>query len=82
MPVVIRLAKIGRKSESKYRLAVADSRRFRDCKFLEYVGYYNAAPSENEEGLKLDQDRITYWMSKGAQPTVRVKSILKEAVKK
>lgn len=81
MAVVIRLARMGRTHEAKYRVVAADSRNFRDGKFLEILGYYNPSPRGKEEGIALKDERIEYWMSHGAQPSERVRSILKEAKK-
>ena len=79
--VVIRLSRGGSKKRAKYRVTVADSRRCLGGKFLEVVGYYNPKPRGEEKGLVLDMARVQDWMKKGAQPTDRVKHLLKVAQK-
>lgn len=81
MAVVIRLARCGRTHEAKYRVVAADSRNFRDGRFLEILGHYNPSPRGKEQGLLLDTERVNHWLGNGAQPSDRVKSLLKEAKK-
>jgi len=71
--VVIRLSRGGAKHRPFYNIVVADSRERRDGRFIERVGFYNPMASEGEEGLRVAQDRVTYWSGVGAQlsPTVR-----------
>lgn len=78
MAVVIRLSKVGSKHESKYRVTVADSRRYVTGKFLEIIGFYNSKPSGNEKPLVLDMEKYNSWVKKGAQPTDRVRSIVRK----
>lgn len=77
--VVIRLARFGTKHKPKYRITVADQRRWLNGKFIEVVGHYNPFPSQNEKQLICDMDKIQAWIKKGAQPTERVKSLIKKA---
>ena len=79
--VVIRLQRCGRTHAAKYRLVAADSRRFRDGKFLEILGQFNPSPRGKEEGIRLDEERVNDWLEKGAQASERVKSILREVRK-
>ena len=79
--VVIRLQRCGRTHAAKYRLVAADSRRFRDGKFLEILCQFNPSPRGKEEGIRLDEERVNYWLEKGAQASERVKSILREVRK-
>ena len=72
--VCIRLMRMGTKKRPLYRIVVADSRRFRDGKFIERVGSYNPLP-ENPE-VNLDMDRVKYWMEKGARPSDTVRSLI------
>jgi small subunit ribosomal protein S16 len=72
--VCIRLMRMGTKKRPLYRIVVADSRRFRDGKFIERVGSYNPLP-ENPE-VNLDMDRVKYWMEKGAKPSDTVRSLI------
>lgn len=77
--VVIRLARFGSTHRPKYRVTVADSRRWVKGKFIEVIGHYNPAPRGQEEGLKLDLEKANDWVQKGAQPTDRVKKLMKMA---
>jgi small subunit ribosomal protein S16 len=81
MPVVIRLARFGAVHTPKYRVQVADSRFFRNGRFIETVGHYNPNPEGKEEGLKLDLKRIEEWVKKGARPTDRVSNLIRTASK-
>ena len=77
--VVIRLARFGKKHSPKYRVTVADHRRWLNGKCIEVVGFYNPNPQGNEKGFDVDMDKIQTWISKGAQPSDRVKSLLRKA---
>ncbi|WP_455222844.1 30S ribosomal protein S16 [Kaarinaea lacus] len=75
--VTIRLSRGGAKKRPFYNIVVQDSRRSRDGRFIERVGFYNPTAVENEEGVRLNQERIDYWVGKGAQLSDRVASIIK-----
>ncbi|MBC86913.1 MAG: 30S ribosomal protein S16 [Bdellovibrionaceae bacterium] len=77
--VVIRLARFGSKHRPKYRVTVADQRRAATGKYIEIVGNFNPSPQGQEKEIILDLDRVNSWIAKGAQPTQRVKSIIKKA---
>lgn len=77
--VTIRLARGGAKKRPFYTVVVADSRRAPRGRFIERVGFFNPQAAENEQGLKLDKDRIDYWVSKGAKVSDRVASLVKKA---
>ncbi|MBL4762831.1 MAG: 30S ribosomal protein S16 [Gammaproteobacteria bacterium] len=77
--VTIRLARGGSKKHPFYHIVVADSRRSRDGRYIERVGFYNPEARGQEVGTRIEQDRIDYWVSKGAQPSDRVSSIIKAA---
>ena len=63
-----------------YKIVIADSRFPRDGKFIEKIGSYNPLlPKDKKERIKVEAERVKYWMSKGAQPTLRVSRILGEA---
>ena len=79
--VTIRLARGGSKKRPFYHVVVADSRCARDGRYIERLGYFNPVARGNEEALNLEQERIQHWISKGAQPSDRVKSLLKQAAK-
>ena len=77
--VVIRLARVGTKHSPKYRITVADSRRWLNGRFIEILGYYIPEPSGQDKELTLDMEKTKAWIAKGAQPTQRVKSLLRKA---
>jgi len=77
--VVIRLSRVGAANQPKYRVTVADSRRPTCGKYIEIVGTYNPCPRGKEKEVDVKLDRINEWISKGAQPTDRVKKIMKMA---
>ncbi len=63
-----------------YKIVIADSRYPRDGKFIEKIGSYNPLlPKDKKERIKVEAERVKYWISKGAQPTLRVSRILGEA---
>ena len=75
--VRIRLRRTGSKKNACYRIVVADERSPRDGRFIEELGYYN--PISDPIELKVDVEKANAWISKGAQPTETVKSLLKKA---
>ncbi len=76
--VTIRLARGGAKKRPFYHIVVADSRRARDGRFIERLGFFNPVAQGNEEKLRLDNDRLNYWVSQGAQPSDRVAKLVKQ----
>lgn len=81
MAVVIRLARFGTKHAPKYRITVADSRRYVTGKFLEVIGTYIPTPKGQDKEVVMDLAKAKDWIKKGAQPTDRVKHVLKIAEK-
>ncbi len=77
--VVIRLARGGAKKRPFYSIVVADSRRSSTGKFIERIGFYNPIAHENEESLRIDLERMNYWISHGARASDRVRSLVKSA---
>jgi small subunit ribosomal protein S16 len=75
--VVIRLARGGAKKRPFYSIVVADRRRAPRGRYIERVGFFNPRATENEETLRLDRERLDYWVSKGAQMSDRVASLVK-----
>ena len=75
--VKIRLRRMGAKKAPYYRIVVADSRSPRDGRFIEEIGTYD--PMADGEKLKVDQERVAYWIANGAQPTDTVRGLLKKA---
>lgn len=76
MAVKIRLNRMGAKKNPFYRIVVADSRAPRDGRFIEILGNYD--PSQEPALVKIDEEKVMDWMSKGAQPTDTVKSLLRK----
>ena len=80
MAVAIRLARGGSKKRPYYRIVVADSRNARDGRFIEKLGTYNPLlAKDSPERVKLDADRVSHWLSVGAQPSDRVARFLDAA---
>lgn len=79
--VTIRLARGGAKRRPFYGIMVADQRRSPRGRFIERVGFFNPRATGGEERLRIDVERIDYWISKGAKPSDRVSSLLKEFAK-
>jgi small subunit ribosomal protein S16 len=76
--VSIRLSRGGSKKRPFYHLTVTDSRSARNGRFLERVGFFNPVARGDEESLRIDNARIDYWVSKGAQCSDRVAKLLKD----
>jgi len=75
----LRLSMGGTKKRPVYKIVVAESRFARDGRFIEKLGFFNPLlPKEKEDRIKLETDRIKYWISQGAKPTTRVARILGE----
>jgi len=74
--VKIRLMRIGSKKNPFYRIVATDSRSPRDGKFLEILGHYD--PRKKPHLVEIKEDRVKDWISKGAQPTVRVGKLISE----
>jgi len=76
MAVHIRLTRKGRKKKPFYRIVVADSHAPRDGKFLDIIGTYD--PLQEPAVVKVDTEKLSSWMGKGAQPSITVQSLLKK----
>ncbi len=77
--VTIRLARGGSKKRPFYHLTVADSRKANGGKFIERVGFFNPTARGQEERLRVDNDRVEFWLGQGAAASDRVAQLLKEA---
>lgn len=77
--VTIRLSRGGSKKRPFYHITVADSRKSRDGRFIERVGFFNPIARGQEERLRLENDRIDHWVAQGAQMSERVAKLIKEA---
>jgi len=75
--VTIRMARGGAKKRPFYQIVVTDSRNRRDGRFIERVGFFNPVARGNEESLRIDRERVDFWLSQGAQASDRVASLLK-----
>jgi small subunit ribosomal protein S16 len=80
--VTIRLTRGGAKRRPFYHVVVTDSRNRRDGRYIERLGFFNPIATGSEEKLKLDLERITYWLGQGAQPSDRVANLIKQFEKK
>jgi small subunit ribosomal protein S16 len=79
MAVRIRLKRMGGLNDPHYRVVVTDKRSPRDGRFIEEIGYYK--PQEQGQNFTVNLDRATFWISKGAQPSDTVRSLIKKANK-
>ncbi|NBR90185.1 MAG: 30S ribosomal protein S16 [Rhodobacteraceae bacterium] len=80
MAMKIRLARGGSKKRPHYSIVAADSRMPRDGRFIEKLGTYNPLlAKDSEDRVKMDMDRVNYWLGQGAQVTDRVARFLEAA---
>ena len=79
--VSIRLARGGSKKRPFYHVVVSDSRSPRDGRYIERIGFYNPRARGQEQELRIDDGRLEYWISKGAQTSERVANLVKGARK-
>ena len=77
MAVKIRMKRVGAKNTPVFRIVVADERSPRDGKCIEEIGTYQ--PRKKGDNVVLKQDRVEYWLSKGAQPSDTVASFIRKA---
>ena len=76
--VTIRLARGGSKKHPFYQIVVTDSRSARNGRFIEKIGFFNPLARGQEVRLELNKDRVDHWVGQGAQPSVRVNTLIKE----
>lgn len=76
--VTIRLSRGGAKKRPFYHVVVTDSRSSRDGRFIERIGFFNPIAASNEEKLRLDTERLSYWLGQGAQTSERVAQLVKQ----
>lgn len=79
--VTIRLSRGGAKKHPFYQIVVADIRSPRDGRYIERIGFYNPTAQGGEVALRVDRGRADHWIKSGAQPTARVKQLLKQAAR-
>src|SRR5262245_27836379 len=77
MAVVLRMKRTGRKNRPSFRISATNSRNARDGRTLETLGHYDPASPVESLRLKLDAERIQYWLGQGARPSETVASILR-----
>ena len=75
--VIIRLSRAGSKKRPFYHIVVTDSRNKRDGRYIERIGFFNPLAAGQEEELRIDHERIKFWLSQGAQPSERVAKLVK-----
>ncbi|HTH94822.1 MAG TPA: 30S ribosomal protein S16 [Rhodocyclaceae bacterium] len=80
--VVIRLARSGAKKRPFFNIVVTDSRNRRDGRFIERVGFYNPVASGQAQALVLDNERLAFWQSNGAQLSPTAARLVKQAAEK
>ena len=79
--VVIRLSRGGAKARPFFNIVVADKRTRRDGRFIERIGFFNPVAKGQEERVRIDSERYSYWVSQGAQPSERVAALAKASAK-
>lgn len=79
--VTIRLSRGGSKKRPFYHLTVTNSRSARNGRFIERIGFFNPVARGQEERLRVDADRLQYWVGQGAQLSERVGQLVKESQK-
>lgn len=77
--VIVRLARGGSKKRPFYSINVCDSRCRRDGRFIERIGYYNPMAAGQAVRLNVNQERLAYWQSQGAQLSETVARLVKKA---
>jgi small subunit ribosomal protein S16 len=76
--VVIRLARGGAKKRPFFNMVVAESRRARDGRFIERIGFYDPCAPEGTEALRVERERLAYWQSKGARLSDTVARLVRQ----
>ncbi len=77
--LAIRLMRMGAKKRPSYRIVVKEKLSKRDGAYVENIGFYD--PTRNPAEVRLDMERVNYWVSKGAQPTDTVKQLIRKQPK-
>ncbi len=79
--VTIRLSRGGSKKRPYYHITVTDSRKSRDGRYIERLGFFNPQARGQEVRLRVDSERVQHWVGVGAQMSERVSQLVKEAAK-
>jgi small subunit ribosomal protein S16 len=77
--VVVRLVRAGAKKRPFYQIVVADSRRACNGRFIENLGFFNPIARGQEERLRVNRERVAFWVAQGAQLSERVASLVNQA---
>lgn len=77
--VVIRLSRYGAKKSPKYRITVADQRKWRNSRVIEVLGHYTPSHQGAVKKVVIDLENIKKWMNQGAKPSLRVQKLISEA---
>ncbi len=77
--VRLRLKRFGRRNRPYYRVCAFDQRTRRDGSAIEELGYYDPIEKDPEKAVKLEVERIKYWLRLGAQPSETVRSLIRKA---
>ena len=77
--LAIRLMRMGAKKSPSYRVVVKEKLSKRDGAYVENVGFYN--PTRNPAEVRLDMERVNYWIARGAQPTDTVRDLIRQQSK-
>lgn len=77
--VKIRMSRQGSKKRPFYQIVVSDVRKKRDGGYIEKIGFFNPLAKGAEERLRLDLDKVNYWVENGAETSTRVRTLIKEA---
>jgi small subunit ribosomal protein S16 len=75
--VSIRLSRAGAKNRPFYHVVVTDSRNRRDGRYIERIGFFNPVGRDHEDNLRVDLERVDYWLGQGAKASERVTALLK-----
>lgn len=78
MAVRLRLKRFGRKHRPFYRVTAVDKRRARDSKVIEELGFYDPLEQDPDKQIRLNNERINYWLGVGAQPSDTVRGLIKK----
>ena len=79
MAVKLRLKRFGRRNRASFRLNAIDGRSSRDGRVIEELGFYDPLSKKPDQQLRINRERIEYWLSVGAQPSETVKNLLEKA---
>ncbi len=79
--VTIRLSRGGSKKRPYFHITVTDSRKSRDGRYIERLGFFNPQARGQEVRLRVDNERVEHWVGVGAQMSERVSQLVKEAAK-